>query len=457
MLSIFGQTDSRRGFCDRLSRRNFLTVGGTIAGGMMLPQLLAQEAAAGTTRSHKGVIVIYLPGGPPHLDMWDMKPDAPAEIRGEFNPIKTNVPGIEICEHFPKIASIMDKFAIIRSLVGNSGDHSAYQAMTGQKTMINAPPGGWPAFGSWVSKVQGAVNGSVPPHLSLMYQVGNATWGYPGEGGFLGMGHAPFRLVGRKADGTRSESMTLQGMTLDRLQDRKSLLGSFDRFRREADATGSMGGLDEFSKQALGILTTSKLADALDLSKEDPKIVERYGKDDAAFQRDGSPKMVRNFCIARRLIEAGARVVSLNFSRWDWHGGDGMNFPEGRDNFPRLDQGLYALISDLHERGLSRDVSVLVYGEFGRTPKINSSASRDHWPQVNMAMLAGGGMRTGQVIGATNRLGEYAVDRPVTHQEIFATLYHQLGFNLSAIREFDLRGRPQYPVENGTEPIRELI
>ena len=219
MLSIFGQTDSRRGFCDRLSRRNFLTVGGTIAGGMMLPQLLAQEAAAGTTRSHKGVIVIYLPGGPPHLDMWDMKPDAPAEIRGEFNPIKTNVPGIEICEHFPRIAAMFDKFVAIRSLVGCDGDHAAYQCMTGRKKSKLPPPGGWPSLGAWVSKLQGPATNAIPANVSLMYKTGHRPWGEPGDGGFVGMAHAPFPLVGGKESGMKSDSMVLQGVTLDRLND----------------------------------------------------------------------------------------------------------------------------------------------------------------------------------------------------------------------------------------------
>ena len=207
--------------------------------------------------------------------------------------------------------------------------------------------------------------------------------------------------------------MVLQGISLERLQDRRQLMTGFDNFRRSADTSGVMESMDVYAQQALGILTDSKLADALDLSKEDPAIVARYGKSVEKFQRDGAPKMIENFCVARRLIEAGARVVSLNYSRWDWHGGDGMNFPRSREEFPLLDQGLSALVTDLHERGLDKDVSVVVWGEFGRTPKINKNNSRDHWPRVSCAMLAGGGMQTGQVVGATNRLGEYAKDRPV--------------------------------------------
>jgi hypothetical protein len=217
-----------------------------------------------------------------------------------------------------------------------------------------------------------------------------------------------------------------------------------------------MDGMDTFGRQALDILTTPKLRDALDLSKESPKTLERYGVDDPAFERDGAPRMVRNFCVARRLVEAGARVVTMNFTRWDWHGPDGKNFVQGRKDIPLLDRAVTALVSDLHERGLENDVSVVVWGEFGRTPKINNMASRDHWPQLSCALLAGGGMKTGQVIGASNRLAERAVSRPVTHQEIFATLYRNLGIDLSKTTAPDPTGRPQYPLDGTVDPIREL-
>jgi hypothetical protein len=290
-----------------------------------------------------------------------------------------------------------------------------------------------------------------------MYKTGERRWGEPGEGGFLGMAHTPFGLVGGRETKLKSDNMTLQGITLERLADRGQLLRSLDGFKREADLSGSMGGMDSFHEQAVGILTSTKLADALDLSKEDPEIVARYGVDDPQFERDGAPRMVRNFCIARRLVEAGARVVTLNFTRWDWHGPDGKNFVQGRKDMPLLDQALSALVTDLHERGLHMDVSVVVWGEFGRTPRINKEAGRDHWPQVSCAMLAGGGMRTGQAIGSTNRLGEYAVDRPVQFQEVFATLYTKLGLDPGQIRAFDDSGVPQYLVDSGIAPIRELL
>jgi hypothetical protein len=457
MLTIFSRSHRQGGFCDGLSRRDFLTVGGTLVGGALaLPHLLAAEAQSGIKLSHRAIINVYLPGGPPHLDMWDLKPNAPVEVRGEFRPIKTNVPGIEICEHFPRLAAMMDRFVAIRSLSGSSGDHDAFQCMTGRKR-DPLQPGFWPALGAWVSKVQGPVNPAVPPHLSLMYRTGERRWGDPGDGGFLGLAHAPFRLVGGKDTNLKSDGMVLKGMTLERLQDRVGLMKAFDALDRRLDQRGVADGMDAFNQQALGILTSSRLKDALDLSKEKPAVLARYGVDDPAFERDGAPRMVRNFCLARRLVEAGARVVSLNFTRWDWHGPDGKNFVQGRKDMPLLDQAVTALVTDLHERGLDKDVSVVVWGEFGRTPRINKDASRDHWPQVSCALLAGGGMRTGQAIGETNRLAEHAVKRPVTHQEVFATLYTCLGLNLSQVRIFDPNGRPQYLVDPGVEPMKELL
>ena len=457
MLTVFGRPHARGGFCDGVSRRDFLTAGGTLLGGCLaLPHLLAAEAKSGTKSSQKAVINIYLPGGPPHLDMWDLKPDAPAEVRGEFNPIQTSVPGIQICELFPRIAKMMDKFAIIRSLVGSSGDHDAYQCMTG-RPRTPANNGVWPAFSSWVSKVQGPADAAVPANVSLMYPTGEKRWGYPGDGGFIGLAHAPFQLVGGKATDMKSDNLTLQGVSLDRLNDRVSLLKGFDTLDRKLDAKGTMDGMDAFNRQALDILTSSKLKDAIDLTKEDPKNLARYGVDDPAFERDGAPRMVRNFCIARRLVEAGARVVTMNFTRWDWHGGDGKNFVQAKKDFPLLDVAVTSLIEDIHDRGMDKDVTVIVWGEFGRTPKLNNMASRDHWPQLSCALMAGGGMRTGQVIGSSNRLAERAASRPVTHQEIFATLYKNLGVDLNVVREYDANGRPHYPIDADAQPIRELV
>jgi hypothetical protein len=457
MLTIFGKPHRNGGFCDGLSRRDFLTIGGALAAGSLsLPRLLAAERQAGTRSSHRAIINVFLPGGPPHIDMWDLKPDAPAEIRGEFKPIKTNVTGIQIGEHFPQMAKMMDKFIVIRSMADADGRHDSYQCMTGHKRTPQQE-NYWPSLGAWVSKLQGPANAAIPANLSLMYQTGNPGWGEPGVGGFLGMSHAPFGLLGKTAKSIKSDSMTLRGVTLEQLQDRLSLRRAFDSLERSVDQRGMLDGIDAYTQQALGILTSSKMVDALDLSKEDPRVVARYGVDNPVFERDGAPRMVRNFCIARRLVEAGARVVTLNFTRWDWHGPDGKNFVQGRKDMPLLDRAICALVGDLHERGLHRDVSVVVWGEFGRTPRINNQAGRDHWPQVSCALLAGGGMRTGQVIGATNRLGEHPVKRPVKFQEVFATLYANIGLNVNQVREFDPSGRPQYLVDPGVEPMREVV
>lgn len=456
MLTILGHRDRSTPHCDGLSRRGFLKIGGMAAGGLSLPQLLAMEAHAGTGHSHKAIINVFLPGGPSHIDLFDLKPEAPSEIRGEFSPIRTNVPGIEICELFPRMAAMMDKFAIVRSLVGSEGAHDCYQCMTGRTRRETAPAGGWPMMGSWVSEVLGPADATVPANLSLMYPTGNRTWGDAGTAGFISPAHAPMSMVA-KDPLARASSMTLQGITLERLGNRKQLLGSLDAFRRELDQSQAVESMDTFSQQAFSILSSSKLVAALDLSQEDPHVVARYGNSDPTYQRDGAPKMVQNFLIARRLVEAGARVVSMNYSRWDWHGGDGLNFPRTREEAPLLDQGLSALVQDLHERGLDKDVSVVVWGEFGRTPKINKMNSRDHWPAVSFALLAGGGMRTGQVIGSTNRLGEHAHDRPVTFQEVFATLYHNVGIDPATATVEDLQGRPQYLVDSGVMPIRELV
>ncbi len=454
MLTILGKSNA--GFCDRLSRRSFLQIGGAAMGGLALNDILGMEARAGIGSSHKAIINIYLPGGPSHMDMWDLKPNAPAEIRGDFSPIQSNVPGMDFCELFPRLAQMADKFAIVRSLSDSDGRHDGYQCMTGRKFGSRAPGGGWPSAGGWVSRLAGPVNQAVPANLAMMYATGNRTWGEPGTAGFLGPKHNPFNLVGRKAR-EKSDNMVLHGISLERLGDREQLRRSFDQFRHEVDATGRMKAVDVYMEQALSILTDSKLGDALDLSQEDPKIVARYGKSDEKFQRDGAPKMIENFCIARRLVEAGARYVALNYSRWDWHGGDGMNYPRSRQEFPLLDQGLSALITDLHERGLDKDVSVVMWGEFGRTPKINNNNSRDHWPRANAAILAGGGMSTGQVIGATNRNGEMPIERPVRFQEVFATLYYNMRMDAHRDRIFDGSGTPRYPVDPGNEPIHELI
>ena len=446
MLTLPGK--ATRAFCDGQSRRDFLRIGALGFGGLTLPDLLRGEAQAGIRKSHKAIINIFLPGGPPHQDMFDLKMDAPREIRGELRPINTNVPGIQIGELLPRTAAIMDKLVLIRSVVGAVDDHNAFQCQTGRLARgATQPPGGWPSLGSVLSKLQGPVDKSVPPFFGLAPKMGEMRWADAGQPGFLGIGHAPF-----KPSGAGKDDMVLDGLTLDRLDDRKRLLTSFDNFRRDVDSSGLMDGLDSFTQQAFGMLTSSKVLEALDLDKEDPKVRARYGRGDAKNRDDGGPKLMEHMLVARRLVEAGARCVTLAFSRWDHHG---RIFDALRQDCPLLDQGFSALIEDLYQRGLDKDVTVILWGEFGRTPKINAQGGRDHWPQVSCALLAGGGMRTGQVIGSTDRMGGEANDRPVHFGEIFATLYNRVGLDANQVTVPDLSGRPQYLVD-GWEPLKEV-
>lgn len=451
MLTIKG---SGTRYCDGVTRRQALQIGGLAMGGLALPQLLQAEASTGS-RSQKSIIMIFLTGGPPHQDMVDLKMDAPVEIRGEFQPINTSVPGIDICELMPRTAKMMDKLAIIRSLVGSEGRHSAFQCVTGWPTQ-GQPVGGWPSLGAAVSKLQGTSAVGMPSFVGLSPKMKGAAWADSGQSGYAGRAHAPFTP---NADG--GANLELKGITLDTLGDRQALMSQLDRLRREADADGSLAGLDAYHQQAFGILTSSKLADALDLEQEDSKLRDRYGRGDNAYAGYGDAGILLNdyFLAARRLVEAGVRVVTLSYGRWDWHGRPhGTNFDNARDHIPALDVGLTALIEDLERRDMLDNTSVIVWGEFGRTPRINQKGGRDHWPKVACAMMAGGGIRTGQVIGATNRLGEHATERPVHFQDIFATLYHNVGIDVNRATIDDLGGRPRYLIDHNLyQPIKELV
>ena len=448
MLTILGEREPGD-FCDGMSRRSFIKIGGLALGGLTMPQLLLAESQMGVKRSHKAIIMIFLPGGPPHQDMWDLKPEAPSEFRGEFSPIRTNVRGIEICEKFPRMAKMMDKFIPIRSIVGSVGHHSGFQCLTGHSPK-NQPPGGWPYLGSVLSKLQGPVDPAIPISIGLEPPMAHSPYNAGRDPGFLGQRYAPFTPTHARV----KRDMVLEGVSLNRLQDRKALLDSFDRFRRDIDNSGAMEGLDASHEQAFGILTSSRLAEAFDLDKEDPKLRDRYGRGSANQAADAAPRLLDQFLLARRLVEAGARCVTLAFSFWDWHS---RNFYHGGREIPMLDQGVTALVQDLHDRGLDQDVSVVVWGEFGRTPKINKNAGRDHWPNVSCALLAGGGMRTGQIIGSTDRHAAEPKDRPVHFQEVFATLYHNMGINLQTATIPDLAGRPQHLVDGRYKPIHEVI
>jgi hypothetical protein len=445
MLAIGGPSQGR--YCDGVSRRDFLRIGGLALGGLSLPQLLRAEATADIRHSHKAVIMVFLAGGPPHQDMFDLKMDAPEGIRGEYKPIATNVPGLDICEHMPRLARVMDKLVVIRSMVGAHPDHSAGQCLTGYTDAQSRTQGGRPSLGAIVSKLQGCADPTMPPFVGLSPRTKERRWGNPGDPGYLGMAHAPFTPF--RAETSGEEGPTVD---LDRLRGRMSLLDRVDAWRRLAESDEAVAGLDTFTRRAYDILTSRKLFDALDVTKEDPKLRAKYGYGDMRNEADGPPCCNDHFLMARRLVEAGARCVTISFGRWDTHSD---NFRSCRVRIPKLDKALSALVEDLHARGLDKDVSVVVWGEFGRTPKINKQAGRDHWPNVSFALLAGGGMRTGQVIGSTNRYAETAKDRPVTFQSVFATLYHNLGI-APETAVTDRGGRPMYLLDS-FEPVREVI
>jgi hypothetical protein len=469
MLTIPGP-QSR--FCDGMSRRSWLRIGGLALGGLALPDILRAQAERGTSNAAKGVIMVLLPGGPTHLDMFDLKPNAPAEIRGEFRPIATNVPGIDICELMPRLARMADKLTIVRSLVGFREDHNTHWCTTGWEShppmdaspiVPGYPAGDWPSLGSVLSRKLGARVSGVPPCIDLTPVDADARFIMrtpPGQPGYLGVAHAGF-----EAQAVDRRNIMLDGVDLRRLDDRRAMLAGFDGYRREVDARGSAAGIDLYQQQAIEVLTSSRLATALDLSREDARVRSLYGLERAyPDERDGKTHLDQ-FLLARRVIEAGARCVTLAFSRWpfgrvlrgdhnwDWHKD---LFPEARMTLPLLDHGLSALIQDLHERDLLNDVAVVVWGEFGRTPRINANGGRDHWPKVASAMVAGGGLRMGQVLGSTTRWAEEPHTRPVHFREVFATLYQQLGIDVATTQFTDLSGRPQFLVGEH-RPVQELL
>ena len=473
MLTIPGP---RSRYCDGISRRSWMKIGGLAMGGLSLPDLLRAEAAtpAGTATGRnpaKGVIMVLLPGGPTHLDTFDLKPDAPAEIRGELRPMATNVPGIDICELLPRLARCADKYTIIRSLTGFREDHNTHWCSTGWEShpampsspqVPGFPAGDWPSMGSVLSRTLGPRVDGIPPNVDLTPVDADARFimrTAPGQPGYLGVAHAGFEV-----QAVDRQNIMLNGVDLHRLGERRTLLNAFDTFRRQADAQSAESN-DSYQQQAFHLLTSARLAQALDLSREDIRTRGRYGLDqNYPDQREGKTYLDQ-FLLARRVIEAGARCVTLAFCRWpfgrmlrgdynwDWHRD---LFPLARTTLPLLDLGLSALIEDLAQRDMLDDVAVVVWGEFGRTPRINRNAGRDHWAKVCSALVAGGGMRMGQVLGSTTRWGEDPHNRPIHFRDVFASLYHRLGIDVATTQYIDLSGRPQFLVGNH-RPLPELI
>lgn len=470
MLNFPGQPQKN---CSGVSRRAALQVGAFGFGGLTLTDLLRAESSASIRNSAKSVINIHLDGGPPHLDTIDPKPEAPVEVRGEFDSIETKVPGLRISELMPKVAGIADRFVFIRSLVGSAGAHDAFQCQSGYGDKDLKSVGGRPAFGSVLSGLLGSGGDTSPLFIDLMQ--GRPLVRKSARPGFLGPSCQPFRPdisqmfqrelePGMKGELARlgrdhSVSLTLNPLlSPDRVQHRNSLLADLDRLRRESDTSGMMDAMDSFTRQAVGILMSGELAAALDLNSEDPEILQRYTAASSVSGRKSTtsegPESVRKFLLARRLIEAGARCVSVSISDFDTHSD---NFPRMRNLIPIVDHGLHALITDLEERGMLDDVSIIVWGEFGRTPRVDpKSGGRHHWPQVGPALVAGGGIRAGQVIGSTNRLGESVASRPVHYKDVFATLYHNLGIDARTVTITDPTGRPQFLLDSGT-PLSEIV
>ena len=457
----------------QISRRELLAIGAGGLGALTLPGLLRADAAAGNGRSNKAIIFVHLDGGPPQMDTIDLKPHAPSEVRGEFAPINSAISGTQVCELLPKLAANAERFSFIRSLVGSDGRHHAFQCQSGFLEKDMQSLGGRPALGCVVSKLEGRPDDPAPTYVDVMQ--GRPLVRNSARPGFLGPAYAPFRpdishLFQRELEpGMQGElrrlgdnhklSLTLNtDLTVERIDDRQSLLAGLDRVRRDVDASGMMEAMDRFHQQATGILTSGRLAEALDLDREDPEVTSRYldGNIPAAdlehYTADG-PRATLKFLMARRLIEAGARVVSLTISDFDTHSN---NFGRMRQALPIVDHGLTTLVADLDERGLLDDVTIVAWGEFGRTPTINGKAGRDHWPRVGPCLLAGGGLRTGQVIGETDRYAAEVRSRPVTYKDVFCTLYRQLGIDARGITLPDPQGRPQYILDEG-EPIAELV
>jgi len=428
MLTFLG---AKQGFCDGVNRRNFLKIG-AFGAGLTLADMLRLQAQASNAPNQaaapsrpKSAIMIYLPGGPSHMDMYDLKPDAPAEFRGEFRPVQTNVSGVQICEHFPLQARMWDKFACIRSIV-SVDEHSDSLVMTGKSSRENMTAN-HPCFGSVVSRVRAAQQSAIPSFVSLR-GMSRGT-----EPGFLGISHRPFSPNGPGVENLRP----LQTVNQERMADRRAMLESFDGLRREVDS--SAAGLDTFTARAFDMVSSGGVRNALDLTREPSTSRSRY-------------QGVEPFLTARRLVESGVGCVTMAYGGWDTHG---QNFQSLRRQLPPLDKGLSLLVGDLSERGLLDDVVIVMWGEFGRTPRINRGAGRDHWSPVMSALVAGGGMRMGQAIGSSSARGERPQERRVSAPQVLATLYRAIGID-PATTFPNGAGRPVHIVEDRA-PITELL
>lgn len=428
------------------SRRWFLQVGLAGTAGLTLPNLLRANAENARAKPPKSVILIWLSGGPSHLDMWDLKPEAPVEIRGPFRSINTVVPGIEISEHLPKQAAMMDKFTIIRSMDATASNHTpvTFQAANprAQRTNDGKDGGGYPSMGSIAAKFRGPNRLGMPPFVALADSMQADVYG----AGQLGSAYEP--LEGVKVSGKFSMP---KGVNVARLQDRDRLRLEFDQLRRDVDASRDLEMQDRYVQEALSMVLGGETERAFDLSREPDAVRDRYGRH----------SMGEKTLLARRLVEAGVTFVTMSdaWGHWDHHGDDvrWMGIEKGlKPMLPVLDHGITNLISDLEDRGLLDSTLVLILGEFGRTPKINEKAGRHHWGQVMSLLVAGGGMRHGQVIGSTDRTGSAIKERPLGPGDLAATVFQHLGIDPQG-HWLNPRGRPTPFVEGNAAPIRELV
>lgn len=466
-------TRNRQRFCDGISRRQMLQIGAAGLAGLNLPDILGAEARTGRGSSEKSVIHIFLQGGPSHLDMVDLKPEAPANIRGPFKSIPTAIPGIHFCEYMPKLAKLAKKMAVIRSVTGFAPRHRLFPIASGyprEGRNSLTELGGRPTQSAVVQKLMNPIDPLIPTSILLNRGAGNHAEGSPigmQDPGFLGPPYRAFMATPFLA-GKQSTLSLRQGVTVDRFHRRQRLGGSLDTLRREIDSGNRIEAADRATQLASNILLSSKLREALDLKKESPALLERYGAHkrwDMTFEfvpssfKHNYGRYNEDLVLARRLIEAGSRFVMTTWGHWDTHGN---NFPIMKNMLPAFDTGLSGLITDLYERGLDKTTLVIVWGEFGRSPKVgfdgNSGGKpgRNHWPAVGMAMIIGGGMQMGQVIGKTDAHAAAIKERPVHIQEVMATAYHHLGLDPKTTTITDPAGRPQYLVDHN-DPIRELI
>ncbi|MDF1815249.1 MAG: DUF1501 domain-containing protein [Verrucomicrobiales bacterium] len=461
-----------------VSRRGFLEVGGLTAAGLGLSDFLRYEAHASELQANhatndNSVIFVWLPGGMPHMETYDMKPDAPMEYRGEFGPIKTNVPGIDVCELLPRHAKIADKFAIVRSIHHEFSDHGGAhkRMMTGRRPRIpNGTVNDAPATQCIVKDILGGTSGSngMPTCVATMDKGRDKVDTFAMGSAYLGAANTPFFVGGDpNSKGFKVDSIGVKQSMEARLDDRLSLLQGMDRLRRDVDEGGIMSAMDSFNSQALEMLTSDEVRDAFDLAGESDKMREFYGHHTYG----------QRVLLARRLVEAGSRFVTAVLenpfpgkaipkncaSNWDCHAVNCHVFEDCKWRMPVYDQAISALIEDVYQRGLDKKVMIVVASDFGHTPKIKASRGnkskvmqpgRDHWPKAMSVLVSGGGAQMGQVIGATNSKGEHPIERVMSPNDLWATVYQHLGIDYNDYL-MNLDGLPMQILPFG-KPIKEL-